>query len=476
MKKRAKPEPPNKLMAGIEYELRGANGLMFNSTEQEIMLAGAAETGKTISCILKAHTICGSIAGAQGAIVRKTHASLAGSVVKSFLRVIEPHKRGIKIYGGEKPERFIYPNGSVIWMGGMDNPNKVLSSERDFIYCNQGEELTLNDWETLLTRATGRGAVVENAQLFGDCNPGGSMHWIKKRGSLRLLTAKHIDNPSLYTINGELTLQGKRSLAALNNLTGVRRKRLLEGIWATSEGAVYDMFDSQIHVCVRKWQEMKRWFLAMDEGYTNPAVILLIGEDADGRHHCFREFYKRGVLQADVVAFAKRWFLDVVGAATGEYKINEDKSRGEWIQGISPVVKKRADAVACDESAAGLIADLKNCGIEAYPAKGRVLDGINRVQNRLKKQGDGRPRLTIDPSCTDFINEAESYVWKPEKDVPVKENDHASDAYRYLLDYLNEPTGAFESASDLMAANSVGIPTPDIIEIEELTFENIEIE
>jgi phage terminase large subunit len=472
--KKAKPEK-SKLMAGIEYELRGGNGELFNSTEQEVMLAGGAETGKTVAAILKAHKNCGSIPGVQGAIVRKTQSSLVGSVVKSYLRIIEPNKRGIKIYGGAKPERFIYPNGSVIWMGGMDNPNKVLSSERDFIYCNQAEELTLDDWETLLTRATGRGAVVEHAQIFGDCNPGGSMHWIRKRASLRLLKAIHKDNPSLFTINGEITPQGKRSLAALNNLTGIRRKRLLEGIWATAEGAVYDMFDSSIHVCVRDWREMKRWFLAMDEGYTNPAAILLIGEDGDGRHHAFREFYKRGVLQADVVAFAKRWFTDVIGAALGEYELNEGKTRGEWIQGVSPVGAKRADAAACDEAAAGLIADLNNAGITAYPAKGRVLDGINRVQNRLKKRGDGKARLTIDPACTEFINELESYVWKPEKDVPEKENDHLCDAYRYLLDYLNEPTGAFESASDILTGKTGDIETPEAIQTDEVEFGDMEI-
>ena len=395
MKKSSKVEPKDKLRAGIQYELRGDNGLLFYSKEQEVFLAGAAETGKTISCILKAHTICGSIAGAQGAIVRKTHASLAGSVVKSFLRVIEPQKRGIKIYGGEKPERFIYPNGSVSWMGGMDNPNKVLSSERDFIYVNQTEELTLNDWETLLTRATGRGAVVENAQLFGDCNPGGSMHWIRKRKSLRLLTATHADNPSLYTINGELTLQGKKSLAALNNLTGIRRKRLLEGIWATAEGAVYDMFDVSIHRKERARSEMKRFFLAIDEGYTNPAVILVIGEDADGRWHCFREFYKRGVLQETIVRTAKEWFKEF-----------------------------GCELAAVDESAAGLIADLNNSGVHSRGGKGRVLDGIGQVQNRLKVQGDGKPRYSVDPICVDHINEFESYIFKKDKDAPEKENDH----------------------------------------------------
>ena len=33
-------------------------------------------------------------------------------------------------YGGNKPEWYDYPNGSRIWIGGMDKPGKVLSAEQ----------------------------------------------------------------------------------------------------------------------------------------------------------------------------------------------------------------------------------------------------------------------------------------------------------------------------------------------------------
>ncbi len=437
----------------IVYELRGGNGQLFTSTEQEVMCSGPAETGKTVAAVLKAHAICDQVPGAQGAIVRKAYNSLTGSVIRTYERIIQPESRGITIYGGNKPERFIYPNGSVIWMGGMDNASRVLSSERDFIYVNQAEELTLDDWETLVTRCTGRGSVVKHAQLFGDCNPAGSLHWIRKREALRLLTTRHTDNPSLYTVTGELTEQGRRSMAALNALTGIRRKRLLEGIWATAEGAVYDMFNPSVHVCVRSVTEMMRWFLAMDEGYTNPAVILLIGEDSDGRHHCFREFYRSGVLQAEVVQQAKVRFMNPAGWAMTQ--------PGE----TPPQLTARCSKAAVDESAAGLIADLNNAGVSSAGAKGRVLDGINYVQNRLKIQGDGRPRFTIDPSCINLVNEMESYVWRPEKDVPLKENDHACDAYRYLLDYLHDGQTGLTSPASL----GVGQNQPQIFSVDNLT-------
>jgi len=380
-------------------------------------------TGKTFACCAKLHLRCQMVPNGQHAIVRKTFNSITPSVGKTWERIIKGY--GVQTIGGAFPTRYVYPNGSTVWVGGMDNPDRVLSSERDTIYVAQAEELTESDWETLSTRCTGRGAVVKYPQLIGDCNPAGSKHWIRRKGAegrIELLNATHRDNPTLYDAAGQLTEQGKRSLAALDTLTGVRRKRLLEGIWATAEGAVYDMFDSSIHVQTRDPAEMKRFFLAIDEGYTNPAVILVIGADADGRWHCFREFYKSGVLQAAVIEQAKAWFLE-------------------------PAPGRQCELAAVDESAAGLIADMQNAGIYAIGGKGRVLDGIQTLQNRLRCAGDGRPRYSVDPACTNHINEFESYVWKPEKDVPEKEFDHSLDAARYLCDVLGEPTGAWNSAA-----------------------------
>lgn len=385
------------------YTPRGGCRDFFYAKDNEFIAAGGAETGKTLAACWKIHVLALKYAGLNGAIIRKTQKSLYGSVLQTWERVIKGAP--VKVFGGEKPEKYIYDNGSVIWVGGMDNADKVLSSERDFFYVNQAEELTLDDWEKMTTRTTGRGAVMPYTMTFGDCNPAGSKHWIRTRANLRLIHTTHRDNPTIYNADGTLTPHGQRSMATLQALSGVRRKRLYEGIWATAEGAVYDMFDAAVHIKERDMQEFTEFGLAMDAGYTHPAVILLIGIDSDKRWHIIREFYERGKLQEDVVGTAKDWYM-----------------------------KHHCNMVAVDEAAAGLIADLRNNGIPAQGAKGRVFSGITAVQDRLKIQGDNLPRLTVSPACVNTINEFESYVWKPEKDEPVKENDHAMDAIRYFID------------------------------------------
>jgi phage terminase large subunit len=130
--------------------------------------------------------------------------------------------------------------------------------------------------------------------------------------------------------------------------------------------------------------------------------------DGDGRLHIAREYYKCGVIPENVVKESKKWYEG-----------------------------SKCDYAAVDEAAAGLIASMRNDGMDARPAKGKVLTGIQRVQNRLQIQGDGLPRLTVDPECVEVVNEFESYIWKPEKDEPLKEHDHAMDAIRYLIHLID---------------------------------------
>lgn len=448
--------------AAVGYEFRGDNRRAFACRDQSFVLAGAADTGKTVTCCVKLHTACLTYPGSQHAILRKTFASMSGSVLQTFGRIIKGAP--VRTMGGDKPTKYTYTNGSVVWVGGLDNPERALSSERDSIYVNQAEELVAHDWETISTRCTGRAAVMPYAQLYGDCNPGGSRHWIREkaaRGDLTLFTARHRDNPTIYDPKGNVLPGSEPRLAALMKLTGVRRKRLFEGIWATAEGAVYDTFDASVHVRARSPKEMHRWFLAMDEGFTNPAVILIVGEDSDGRWHVFKEFYFSGILQASVVSTALAWFVRPQWAVVGKREeeiLNAHRRRHlltpEQAR-LEAAIIRPCELAAVDEAAAGLIADLVAAGVWARGGKGRVIDGINRIQNRLAIAGDGNPRLTFDPSCINCINEFESYVWEPDKpkDTPRKEHDHTSDALRYLDNVLSEPTGAW-SPRDVAAAST----------------------
>ena len=422
-----------KLKPGAYVPRGGCREFIYNR-DPAVILVGAAETGKTLSACWKLHLLACKYPGAQFGIVRKTQKSLYGSVLQTWERIIKGFP--VEIYGGFRPERYMYANGSTVWIGGMDNPDKVLSSERDVIYINQAEELQQNDWELLTTRTTGRGAVMPWTQCMGDCNPGGNKHWIRElaaSGALTLLTSTHRDNPTLYTDAGVLTPLGERTMASLGALTGVRRKRLFEGVWATAEGAVYEQFDVAVHVLERDPRDFVSHELAIDEGYTNPAVILCLGIDSDGRRHVCEEWYHSHKLQAEVIAAAR------------------DMGR-----------RYGTNVVAVDDAAAGLTADLVAHGMQAAPAnKGRVMDGIRLVQDMLAVQGDGRPRLTVAPECVETINEFESYVCAPGKDAPAKAADHAMDCLRYHCVSALPPTEELVYVEDLVPEDELFVNLGD---------------
>ena len=430
-------------MAIEQLRFRGANLQMLRCRDHAVILCSPSDTGKTYATCFKAAVLAMTFPNCHGALVRKTYASINESVGKTFGRVTAGLP--VRKYGGASAGIWKFDNGSTIVPIGMDSPDKLLSSEWDFVQICQAEELKESDWEIISSRCTGRGSVVNYPQVFADCNPGGSKHWIRERaksGRLTLISGTHKDNPELYDDAGKITEVGIQRIKHLEDtLTGMRRKRLLEGIWATAEGAVYDTFDPAIHVTTRDAGEMKQWFLSVDEGYTNPAAILLVGADADGRWHVFREYYERNKLQAAVVDQARDWFLRPVHD--------------------NPQI--RCTLCVVDEAAAGLIADMQSAGIYAKGAKGRVLDGINAIQNRLAVQKDGRTRLTMDPGCANLINEFESYVWAPDKpkDTPIKEWDHALDSLKYLAIALGEGTGAWNIEAVKEVNSAAAQPIPD---------------
>lgn len=411
------------------YEPRGAACRLWSNRDHEVIIAGPSETGKTLACCHKLDGLLWHFPGSQAVMIRKTLNSLYPTVFQTYKRILGD-ETPVVFYGGNKPEWADYPNGSRLYFAGMDNPQKALSSERDFIYVNQAEELVLNDWEVLTTRATGRGGHAPFAQVIGDCNPAQPTHWIKTREGLTLLESRHEDNPTLFDEAGNRTPQGEISLSILDKLTGVRKERLRYGRWVQAEGVVYEEWDRAIHLIDRfdipqDWP--RTWVI--DFGYTNPFVWGAWAQDPDGRLYLYRQIYMTQCLVED---HAKQ----ILQVTQGEPK---------------PV------KVICDHDAEDRATLDRHLALMHWmmttPAYKSVSDGIQAVQSRLRPAGDGRPRVYIlrdslvktdeglrearKPVCTE--DEFEVYSWpkaadgKPIKEVPVKDNDHGMDMLRYRI-------------------------------------------
>lgn len=414
-------------------EFYGANMEFRKCREPEAILAGPYETGKTYAALYKLHDLLCLNPKSQALMVRKTQKAINGSAVVTYRTKVLPMPPDnpdspVKEYGGAKPEFFDYPNGSRLTVGGMDNPDKFLSAEYDFIYVNQAEELRLDDWEKLTGRATGRAGNAPWTQVMADCNPGPPTHWILKRDRLKRFNSQHEDNPMLFNhATGEWTAQGKRTLETLDALTGIRKKRGKDGLWVAAEGQVYEYSETLHLVDPFEIPEDWRRIRVCDFGYTNPFVCTWWAFDGDGRMYLYRELY---MSQRTVRRHAEQ--------------INT-LSQGENIEATI------ADHDAEDR------ATLEEHGIYSIAADKPVSVGIEKVEDRLAKAGDGKPRLfffrdalvehdaeldaTHRPACT--VDEFASYVYpqapdgKPVKEAPVKMDDHGMDAMRYAVMYAD---------------------------------------
>lgn len=393
------------------------------------MLSGPAGTGKSRADLEKIHLCALKYAGMRALLCRKTLASLTGTGLVTFNERVQPQDDGVRFFGGsaQKPAQYVYPNGSALVVGGLDKASKVMSSEYDMIWVQEVTEASENDWESLDTRL--RNNVMPYQQLLGDCNPGPPTHWLKLRsdaGKTTMLESRHEDNPSITP----------EYLAALDNLTGVRYLRLRLGIWAAAEGLVYEDFDTELHLLDRRpipldWPR----YWSVDFGFTNPFVWQCWAVDPDGRVYLYREIYKTQTLVEDHA----RHILTLTK--------EEPKPR----------------AIICDHDAEDRATLERHLRLSTVAAEKAVSPGIQAVQQRLRKAGDGKARLFLlrdslaerdealaartHPLCTD--QEFGSYAWakavdgRPLKEQPVKEYDHGMDALRYFVSHLDLKARSF---------------------------------
>lgn len=420
----------------VRYEPRGAAKQLLETRQSEVLIAGPAGTGKSLAMLFKLHLSCLNAPGMRALLVRQTHASLTGTTLVTFERAVAPDALAngtVRWFGGSarEPAAYRYANGSTILVGGLDRPEKFLSSEFDRIAIDEATEITETAYETLISRLRGTAATYK--QIVCACNPAHPTHWLKQRadrGGMVMLHSRHRDNPAYVNADGSLTEVGADYLAKLDALTGVRRLRLRDGIWAAAEGVIYEAFMPDVHVIdpfpiPADWD---RWW-SIDFGFVNPFVWQDWREDGDGRLYLVREIYRTKRLVED---HAKQ-ILGIVAPG------------GTW-------AGRRPHAVICDHDAEDRATLRKHLGLPTMAAKKTVSDGIQAVQSRLKVQGDGRPRLLVvsgalverdqelvdasKPACTE--EEFPGYIWavKPGGDLkeePLKDNDHGMDALRYMV-------------------------------------------
>ena len=426
---------------------RGAADEAQHITARAWILAGPYETGKTWAALWRLDSEARANPRGQYALVRKVRNDMDGTVLVTW-RTIVLTRGGVRPFGGEKVQWYDYPNGARVWVGGLDRPEKTLSGERDGIYVNQAEELDESDWEMLTRSTTGRGAVTATPMLFGDCNPGPEDHWIIQRrdsGALVLLESRHVDNPTLYDANGEITAQGRASMAVLDAMTGTRYWRGRMGIWVGAEGQHFEAWDEARHV-IDPVPVTGDWLFwgTLDYGFGHPFASGVLGMAPNGDVHLMAEFVARKTLIPDLVA----------GYIAAIRRLGLAPERLLLVAAGHDVWATRggddAETIA-DKWHKAVLAQL---GYDALRLERAIVDRVNGAAAIQEGQGNALrpPSLFIWRGCTETIKAMPRMVTDPRNPEDVKKvnadaagrgGDDAYDMLRYgVMAAPNKARGA----------------------------------
>ena len=203
-----------------------------------------------------------------------------------------------------------------------------------------------------------------------------------------------------------------------------------EASWETLAGRVWDGFAKRSHVLPHAEIEarhkgfsgwnFRRILLAVDWGFTDPGVFLVIGQTGTGTLVVIHEEYRRNVLVDD----------------------------SGWL-GIARDLRDRygiTDAVA-DPSESGYIKALRATfggSPVVYGALNDIREGIRRVAVQLLPDQKGEPKLLVSDRCVNLIREVSAWVYRdirgtPTED-PVDKDNHTCDALRYGVMALTRPS------------------------------------
>jgi phage terminase large subunit len=168
-----------------------------------------------------------------------------------------------------------------------------------------------------------------------------------------------------------------------------------------TEGLVYKEFDREKHVFTDAVYETIDKSVGVDFGYTNPSALLKVERSTENKFYVVQEWYKTGKTTPEII--------EVASSMSGNYYYPD------------PAEPDR-------------IAEMRKAGLNVREVSKDIEAGISTVREMFKSG-----RLFIHASCKNLILELETYRYpekkpdKNEREIPIKEMDHAVDALRYVI-------------------------------------------
>jgi phage terminase large subunit len=319
-------------------------------------------------------------------IVRKTLPALKRSVLRDFNIIAK--SLGV-YYMGEfnKTELVFNYNGHTIEFFSADDAQKIRGSTRDVLWCEECNELNIEDFRQLSMRT--------KREILMSFNPSDPVHFIYdlcERDDADLFISTYRDNKFIAS-------EVKKELERLK-----KRDPDFWRVYGEGQRAVFSqrqIFRDWNYIDESEFPDELDWFMGCDFGYTNdPTAICLIAKKND-KVFVKEVLYKTGMTNRDIANHLKSLGLENL-------------------------------LMYCDSAEPKSIEELKQMGILAKGAikgAGSINAGLS-----LMKEFD----FYISNKATNVKSEQMKYVWDELKDgtiinKAVDRDNHHMDCLRYGL-------------------------------------------
>lgn len=363
---------------------------------------GSVRSGKTYASIVAFGKFVLQSPPGELMIVGRTSEAIVRNVVK-------PMQELFKGYVSWAPgKRILTLAEREIWVVGAADERaagKIQGSTLVGAYVDEISLIPRSFFEMLISRLS-----LQRARLFGTTNPDSPFHWLKE-------LLDKADNDYLKHWHFRLTDNPYLPEGYVENLkrsySGLWYKRYIEGKWVLAEGAIYDFFNTKLHVIEQPPSFANYYVVGIDYGTTNPTAFVLLGVNPSVYPNIWveNEYYWDSKAQ------------------------NRQKTDSEFAQDLVKFIEgKNVRGIYLDPSAASFKAELRRSGISAlFDANNNVLDGIRFVSTQISNG-----RVAICSNCANLIKEFGTYCWDEKAralgiDKPLKSSDHLCDALRYGL-------------------------------------------
>lgn len=315
-------------------------------------------------------------------IARKTLPSLRITAYKVFVDLLQDYG----FYGRcthNKTNLTIKHKNSTVYFMSIDDPEKIKSTEFNYVFLEEANEFTYTDFMILKMRMSAPTTPDKPNKMYLALNPSEEFSWVNQKlihwDNVALIKSTYHDNPFL---SPEYT----QSLEDLKEIDPELYKIYALGEYAALSNIIYpnyvieQVFPTSFH----------DEFYGLDFGYNHPAALVRIGAK-DAGMYVEEVIYQTHLTNPELIEL-----MD-------ECKVHKKL----------PIYADSAEPKS--------IEDLCNAGYNVLPATKQVLDGIKSVKEY---------KLHIHKDSVNIIKERMTYKWREDKngnrlDEPVKFNDHA---------------------------------------------------